>query len=522
MRKTSILYALSILMCAVSCQKENGLGVSDKAREIKVKLGIDQITKSGNASSEEFLFAVPFVTDSGEELSLEAYMSDIQDDFSSYATKGVPVSTDNLASKYGQFKTTVFKDDNVYADPVSKKAMSGITVTGADDGSWSLEKGPYYWPEEDDELIFCSSAPYSAPGVTNIGWNKGTKLTFDYSNTPGGNDNDAKAQKDLIFGINSNSRASHPKEGECYAWINFSHALTAVKFIRGEIESCTINTVTMKNFYGTGSASAVINTAEGDDRGLKFTWTPSGALKTYVQTFGNAIGEAGKTGAVAQNGTLDPSDDESCTFMMIPQKLATTATIEISLTVGSSTRTVSLNIGSITEEKAGTAANAAKLKDWSTYAGKVITLRVNTSSIATVSVEDQVDVSTGVKSNLVITNTGTVQEYIRASIKGNWFTNSGMIVAPWYYDPADPTAFGFDDSLPTGETGSGNRWIYKDGFYYYTGAVSPGQETGTQLFQKFTACSAPVSGCHLEMAIIAQAVKYDANKNCWEAFTEEN
>lgn len=512
-----------MLLCAVSCQKESGLGKTGKGREIKVKLGMDQITKSADASPEEFLFAVPFITASGEELSLEAYISDIQDDFSAYATKGAPVTTDNLASLYGSFKTTVFKDDDVYTDPVSETPMSGVTVTGADDGSWSLEGGPYYWPEEeDDELIFCSSAPSSATGVSNIDWNEGTELTFDYTNTPGGAGNDAKAQKDLIFGIDSNSSTSHTDGEEIYAWINFSHALTAVKFIRGEIESCTINTVTMKNFYGAGSASAVINTTAGDDRGLKFTWTPSGALKTYVQTFGNEIGEVGESGAVALNGTLDPNDDESCTFMMIPQELPATATIEISLTVGSTTRTVSLNLGSITEEQAGSAANAAKLKDWSTYAGKVITMKVNTSSIASVSIEDQVDVNTGVKSNLVITNTGTVQEYIRASIQGNWFTNNGMIVAPWYYDTADPTAYGFDDTLPTGETGSGDRWIYKDGFYYYTGAVSPGQATGTQLFQTFTAGSAPAFGCHLELAIMAQAVKYVAGKDCWEAFTEEN
>lgn len=512
-----------MLLCAVSCQKESGLGKTGKGREIKVKLGMDQITKSGEDPAEEFLFAVPFVTDSGQELSLEAFISDIPEGFQGYATKGAPVTTDNLASLYGSFKTTVYKGDDVYTDPMSQKTMSNIEVIGDEYGYWFLDEGPYYWPEEEDEeLIFCSSAPISAASVSNIAWDNGTELTFDYTNTPGGTGNDAKAQKDLIFGINANSRTSHTDGHEVFAWINFSHALTAVKFIRGEIENCTINTVTMKNFYGAGSASAVINTTAGDDRGLKFTWTPSGALKTYVQTFGNEIGEAGESGAVALNGTLDPSDDESCTFMMIPQELPATATIEISLTVGSTTRTVSLNLGSITEEQAGSAANAAKLKDWSTYAGKVITMKVNTSSIASVSIEDQVDVNTGVKSNLVITNTGTVQEYIRASIQGNWFTNNGMIVAPWYYDTADPTAYGFDDTLPTGETGSGDRWIYKDGFYYYTGAVSPGQATGTQLFQTFTAGSAPAFGCHLELAIMAQAVKYVAGEDCWEAFTEEN
>lgn len=154
MRKISILCALGILTCAVSCQKENGLGISGKGREIKVKLGMDLITKSGEDPAEEFLFAVPFVTDSGQELSLEAFISDIPEGFQGYATKGAPVTTDNLASLYGSFKTTVYKGDDVYTDPVSETPMSGVTVTGADDGSWSLEGGPYYWPEEeDDELI---------------------------------------------------------------------------------------------------------------------------------------------------------------------------------------------------------------------------------------------------------------------------------------------------------------------------------------------------------------------------------
>lgn len=499
MRKISILCALGILTCAVSCQKENGLGVSGKGREIKVKLGMDLITKSGEDPAEEFLFAVPFVTDSGQELSLEAFISDIPEGFQGYATKGAPVTTDNLASLYGSFKTTVYKGDDVYTDPVSETPMSGVTVTGADDGSWSLEGGPYYWPEEeDDELIFCSSAPSSATGVSNIDWNEGTELTFDYTNTPGGAGNDAKAQKDLIFGIDSNSSTSHTDGDEIYAWINFSHALTAVKFIRGEIESCTINTVTMKNFYGAGSASAVINTTAGDDRGLKFTWTPSGALKTYVQTFGNEIGEVGESGAVALNGTLDPSDDESCTFMMIPQELPATATIEISLTVGSTTRTVSLNLGSITEEQAGTAANAAKLKDWSTYAGKVITIRVNAANLS-VAVDETFDGAA--KENVGAKNTGNKTEFVRAAIVAYWVDKDGNPL--WTCDVTEEgTLISAEDS----------GWIlHTDGFYYYTKAIAPGAVTSGKIFTKYVPPKEQASTIdHLDMTILLQSVEYDS------------
>ncbi|MDO5443717.1 MAG: fimbrillin family protein [Bacteroidia bacterium] len=510
MKKISVLCALGMLMCVVSCQKEKGLGFSGQGREIKVKLGMDQITKA-DATEEEFLFSVPFVTGSGETLSVEAYISDMQDDFSVYATKGAPVTTENLASVYGSFIMTVYDGDDVYTDSESGKTMSGITVSGSGDGSWSLNGGPYYWPEEENVLVFCSSAPSSATGISNLSWNKGEKLTFNYNNTPAGDGNDAKAQKDLIFGINGNTRSSHVDGDARYAWINFSHALTAVKFIKGDIEGCTIETVSLKNFKSSGNAEG---TPSGSS--LSFTWKDQATLKTYTQAFGTDVND------LDEDDSLDPTDDASCTFMMIPQTLDADACIEIQVNDGTSSKTIAVNLGSITASEAGSAANAAKLKDWSTYAGKVITIKVSKAGIAAVSVEDEVDVVAGVKSNLIITNTGTVDEYIRATIKGNWFTNSGLIVAPWNYDASDPSSYGFDGSLPTGTTGSGNRWIYKNGYYYYTGAVSPGQATGSKLFQTFTAGAPPIYGCHLEIEIIAQAVIYEASKDCWEAFSNGN
>ncbi|MCQ2603698.1 MAG: hypothetical protein MJ215_01445, partial [Spirochaetia bacterium] len=76
-------------------------------------------------------------------------------------------------------------------------------------------------------------------------------------------------------------------------------------------------------------------------------------------------------------------------------------------------------------------------------------------------IEDKVDGM--VKSDVVIKNTGTVREYIRATITANWYDAEGNIVAPWSVDSTGKCSQGEF----TGLTGTG--WILgADGYYYYT------------------------------------------------------
>ena len=495
MRKiSSIFCTLTVLACFVSCQQENAF--FNKGGEIKVKLEGSAVTKSESSSfEEEFLFAVPMVTSSGDTLSVEAFISDMPDDYAQYCpTKGAPITTANIGDKFGSFKTTVYKGTSIYADERSGQ-MSNVTVSYAE-GEWSLAGGPYYWPKDGSDIVFCSNAPVSGSGVSGINWNNGTKVAFSYVNTPSGVDgsgkyHDAENQQDILFAINKQNINSN----DGVALINFSHALVGVKFIKGDIEGCTVESISLKNFKSSGNSEGTPRT--DNPNSLSFTWSDQATLKDYTQTFGTAVD------IVADKGSLDPNEDESCTFMMIPQELDDEAGVEIKLKYGTSdSQTLIVNLGSMTAEEAGSENNAGKIKDWSTYAGKVITLRVNRAGISVAVDETFAD---GVKANVGAKNTGGKIEYVRAAIVANWVDEDGNI--------CETCDFVNDTENLTGYLASGCNWTYNsaDGFYYYSKAIVPGAVTTGKIFTSYKTPTAPEEGLSLEMAVIVQAVEYGSD-----------
>lgn len=121
---------------------------------------------------------------------------------------------------------------------------------------------------------------------------------------------------------------------------------------------------------------------------------------------------------------------------------------------------------------------------------------VNSFTPASVGVTVTDDVTNNVKSNVMITNTGTTSAYIRARIVGSWVDSSGLVVRKWA--SANDGTF---DGLP------GSGWVYRkaDGYYYYTTPVAPGGTTAP-LFTSYTV-NARVDGAHLEMDILMQAIQ---------------
>ena len=519
-RRNNVILALAVTTCAISCQKDGSRIFTRNSTEMLVTVSDGaEMTKSENSPAQEKVYSMPFITDNGDALSLDVFISDMPQEMSSpVMTKGQVITNGNIPIVYGHFKTSVFKDEIAYKDEISTKTMTNVVVTYAN-GKWTLGGGPYYWPEKED-LTFCSMAPANPAGVSNLTWTDGgSKLSFEYSQSAAGKDgdgkyHDAENQQDLLFAIDTQNRT----DNDNHALIVFSHALTAVQFIKGDIQGCTIETISLKNFKSSGKAAGTVSESEHI---LNYSWSEQGTLKDFVQTFGTAVDAIEN-----DNASLDPTDEGTYTFMMIPQVLDKDATVEINVSYNTGrSQTISLNLGSITAEKAGSEGNVAKLKDWSTYAGKVITLRVNRRDLE-VSIDDEVNGN--VKENVVIKNTvaSTVKCYIRALIIGNWHQNlgttsepvPGAIMAPWSL--SNGTFVG----LPTTEgAASDNNWILgADGFYYYKYPVYPDTETGTgadglgtadKLFTSYTAPEeAPVNGSYLNLSIVVQAVMWDEDK----------
>ena len=189
---------------------------------------------------------------------------------------------------------------------------------------------------------------------------------------------------------------------------------------------------------------------------------------------------------------------------MIPQALDADASVEIQVKYGTaSSQTISVNLGSITADEAGSAANAAKLKDWSTYAGKVITIRVNPTGI---DVEVNETFNGTAKSNVGAKNTGGRPEFVRMAVVANWVDEDGYIVRPCDFT-TEGTISGYSDTS--------DKWIKSvEGgltYYYYYKAINPGAVTQNKLFESYAPATPDITGLHLEMDVLVQGVEYDSN-----------
>ena len=105
------------------------------------------------------------------------------------------------------------------------------------------------------------------------------------------------------------------------------------------------------------------------------------------------------------------------------------------------------------------------------------------------------------KQNVVITNTGNCDAFIRAAIIGQWrdqdgnpvfgftdYTHGVQLVDSWYEDVIvnKTNIQGEFTGLP------GTNWVLgSDGYYYYTEAVPAGQAVPNNLFTKYEVKRAP-------------------------------
>lgn len=118
-----------------------------------------------------------------------------------------------------------------------------------------------------------------------------------------------------------------------------------------------------------------------------------------------------------------------------------------------------------------------------------------------------------VKSNVTIANTGDTTAYIRAAIVVTWQDAAGNVY------PGTPVS----GTHYTISYGAG--WILKDGFYYYTQPVEPGQETAVLI----NSCS-PVegqtpAGYGLNVEILGsaiQSVPTSVVKDNWHVTLDDN
>ena len=414
-------------------------------------------------------------------------------------TRATPVYTEN----FGSFMATAYLPDN-FSTPYLAEAEFKKS-----DNKWShTYSGGVKWPEGSGKVVFFMRYPATP---ASGGWtyaSVGGKNVISKTGyiTPGAGEsvtNAAEQQTDLVFATTSLTAADKDKTNK----ILFYHPFTGVKFKLGNLpEGLLVKSVTISGVKGKGDC--VVTPYYGNDatydrndsnRKLIADATKSAACvkwdnlsdpESFTQAFvSDDHGTTPDSGmfpdGFANQGTTAPNQDQlntkelSKTFILIPQSFTSSNKLEITLKL--EYKGIELTRTAVTEA------------EWK--AGSLYTYTIKFNSKIDVTITDKVNGN--VKDNVVITNTGNVPEYIRAAIVGNWFDDSGNIVFAWTDNPEDFT----------GKPGS--NWVKNGAWYYYKNPVAPGAETPEKLFQSYNAPEAPVSGAHLEMRIMVQAIIAD-------------
>ena len=482
-------------------------------------------TRSATGTSDAYRGEkLPMGVIDGQAIFLEETITSL-DDVPSVTpeTRGTPLYSENfLTISGGSFKGLAFPA----ADMTDKQASAASWPEGDFEytprNQWERQYEWDPWFEQDALLVYAkmlteyTGTSYSGPiGVIPTSYQysynatAGQTMSFSYRSPL-----TAEDQQDILFA----ARTVTSKEAKKQVPMIFYHALTGVKFATAHLNDGNVKTyiksVSFSGIYGYGKCT-ITSTAENggysDDPAVHssasaVSWTTSyngvnSATAVYSQDFPEDPVTYAADGRFTNNGSYPSSfsqagnknnlndGDATMTFWFVPQTLtdATKITIVFEIEVDG-------NRKEYTRVVKGTDLNNI---EWKAGQLRTYTLKANEVDVK---IEDEVHGF--VKDNVVITNTGNVNAYIRAHIVANWW---GKTIAG-----DDGLALGYigDDEAPNdpieyvtawkmvGTTGDnyggvftglpGTDWVYgNDGFFYYKNAVAPGEATGSPLFTKY-------------------------------------
>ena len=572
MKKIYIAMAVIAAAMLSSCEKEKDFNELTPLGDNAIAFTINNTgTRSMEAISETAVQTGVSI-EAGRARNGDAYFLEetIEELNPTLATRGTPAYTVNLGTLYSTMG--VYADgfgDNAFV--LTDNAMHANPNSG--DG-WryhhNYDGSP--WPASETELVdFYLNMPSSPAGVS-ITDRSNKQITFDYSSPLTG-----KAQQDILFAQTSISKQQHDGYLPKGAPVMMYHALTGVKFRTGHLNDnptkTIITKVVIKGLKSTGSA-----TFTGSD----FEWDVDETTADFSQEFKNQAwsAEAGVDGTVTytsgENNKFGDSwyaaaadknlndEDGSLTFWFIPQEIDENVTMEVTFRV----KTKDTQDGEeITHEIAfGEKLNEGRTDNLVWKPGQLRTYTLKPYDVAV----KIVDTMEGLKkSDLHVTNTGNVDEYVRMMVIGNWYgweteedMNSGkepdimvgyttdgsdgsnVMVEPWFREDEVYGQY-FDDSFKGGRPAAGRTdWVRGTGsYFYFTAKIGAGTtlDSATQALFKYyelpedkipeifipVATSnkrVPAWGVHLKMEIVVQAIGTTAPdgtvyETCWDAWS---
>jgi len=267
----------------------------------------------------------------------------------------------------------------------------------------------------------------------------------------------AKAQNDVLLGHGSKV----PPFSDGNVELNFSHPYASVLLKVGNVSMMKeVIAVSLDGVYGQGK------TTISDTTTKYYTWTDCGD----------------PSATLTKDGVKKYEKDTIETFVVIPQNLEDN-NVMVTVTYKDATDNTKTKKTIISSGK------------WT--AG--ITTAYTINSITTIGI------TVGAEDNIIVNN-GESKIYVRATITGAWYDSIGNVVAPWSDYDGIRTILGSDWTEDTSSH-----------FFYYKNGIANG-DSASSLFSSYSKPSAPVPGATLKLDVLVQAIPYDINKSCYEAF----
>ena len=572
MKKIYITMAVVAVAMLSSCEKEKDFNGLTPLGENSIAFTINNTgTRSMEAISETAVQTGVSI-EAGRASNGDAYFLEetIEELNPTLATRGTPAYTVNLGTLYSTMGVYADGDFGDNAFVLTDEAMHA-NPNGGDGWRYHHSYDGSPWPDETTAVDFYLNMPASPAGV-NITERSNKQTKFAYSSPLTG-----KAQQDILFAQTTLTKKQHDGYLPKGAPVMMYHALTGVKFRTGHDNlnptKTIITKVVIKGLKSTGTATFTGSDFEWEqlDNATNFTqefknqaWSAEAGVDgtvTYTSGENNKFGDSWYAAAADKNLN---DEDGSLTFWFIPQEIDENVTMEVTFRV----KTKDTQDGEeITHEIAfGEKLNEGRTDNLVWKPGQLRTYTLKPYDVAV----KIVDTMEGLKkSDLHVTNTGNVDEYVRIMVIGNWYgweTEADMIakkepdimvgyttdgsdgtnvmVEPWFRED-DVYGQYFDDSFKGGRPAAGREdWVRGTGsYFYFTEVIGAGvtlDSAPQALFQsyelpenKIPTIYIPVStsntrvpawGVHLKMEIVVQAIGTTAPdgseyETCWAAWS---
>ena len=517
---TLAVLSLTAIMNTACDNREEEIGGKNELGSDAIAFSLSGVTTRAEVSDYEASEEVNIIPLGTDDNNNNFFLEETVVDLEAPVTRGTPAYTKNVRNLYGNSIKT-------YAPAIQTEEFE--VTYNEDKNRYVKSFGREIWPEGDgSSLEFYMQMP-SSPKNVNILERSAGQIAFSYSSPL-----TAKEQEDILFTYRNISKTDYDAKG--YADVLFHHALTGVKFAskNSEADAVIIEEVKFTGLYDSGNcfvkptdengnyvditdnhssaADGVVTWKDVDKSGEAIS---SGEFPTTLVTFPNGAGSFtdGKGNypeSFSKAGNENNLNDGAATqtFWLIPQTMSADVKLEIKYSVNGTPGTWTIDFGKTLAAK-NVVWKAGQLR---TYTIKVDDVNVKIEDNVTVAGTASDGFTESSKTDVVITNTGNTDAYIRAAIIGQWLDEEGnpvfgftdmvngelqlKTVDSWYEDQfvnKNREQGTFAGLAGYDQDNIYNKWEYNplDGYYYYTEPVPAGEPVPNNLFTSYTVGTAP-------------------------------